>query len=230
MNHKDMLKFMKSRVDSATALAKLRGAPVPTLFVPEVGPYDKLIDTANGALRKVFGPFGVGKESNHDVSDAIPYLRAAGFKLLGNGHFSVAVGHPDLPGKCIKLSIRKEDSGAAFAAYCRANPQDVHLPSIEYIRNMSNCVAIVMPKYARYLHDYEHIDADYAEVYAAIHRKDAEWLRRKKIDTSSSAYASAAAIRKFFDGLAQFDLHAGNVMRDDKGTLIIIDPVSFKQQ
>lgn len=233
MNHKDMIKFQKSRIDSATALAKLRGIPVPTFdhAAPMwTGPYGKVIHDGNAAIRSVFGQSGMSRDSDRRPPDAATALRNAGFRLLGYGHFSIATSHPDLPGKCIKFSIRKEDSGAAFAAYCRANPKDIHLPRIEHIQNMSNCVAIVMPQYVPFRTDYEAMDGDYLDVFSVLTWKNEDWCKRKRVDTESTQYKSATAIRKFFDGLAQFDLHSSNVMRDDKGTLIIIDPVSFKQQ
>jgi hypothetical protein len=41
----------------------------------------------------------------------------AGFKMLGNGHFSAAYSHPLLPNRVIKVGFKKEDSGAAYTAF-----------------------------------------------------------------------------------------------------------------
>ena len=57
----------------------------------------------------------------------------AGFNLLGNGHFSAAFKHDLLPGRVIKVGFKKEDSGAAYVAFCRMHQGRVGIPNVYHV-------------------------------------------------------------------------------------------------
>lgn len=173
-----------------------------------------------------------------------------GYKFLGKGHFAAAFENTGLPGYVIKVGFKKNDSGAAYAAFCRENAGMVGLPVIHLVKRFSRAYMVAMDKY-RSLSDamcdaqgmngtYEEkvlnisfrvartIIDDGHEVYATLN-----WhLEGERVRYIDSKYIKDIAqtslrVRQFFYGLASFDMHRGNVMVDDKGRLIITDPVSW---
>lgn len=157
------------------------------------------------------------------------YTKEAGFKCLGNGHFSLAYSHPKMPGKVIKVGLKKEDSGAAYVAFCRMHQGRVGIPVIHDVQRHKGCYTVVM----------DHLkcaqDATRGEVLLADHYKAV----REAVETgcapdctNADAYLkelceTGEMINKFFKGIARFDMHRGNVMLDKAGNLIVTDPVSF---
>lgn len=136
-----------------------------------------------------------------------------GFERLGTGHFAVVFKHPKWPGIAFKCGLAKEDSGSAYAAWARANPGP-HVPRILFMARHSNMYFVVMPEYAGY---YKKEDGPMYAVQDVLYGEGSD---------GSPLQDTAAAIRKFFDGVADFDLHGGNVMWDGDN-LVITDPVSF---
>lgn len=163
----------------------------------------------------------------------------SGFKLLGSGYFSGAFSHKDLPGKVIKVGLKKEDSGAAYAAWCRANQHLEGVPKIHHISRHASCYIVVLDKLE---HLSQHVNTgEYGDYNGEVQDDDQQGL----IDAYSSAkmgiyghdnpheehsgvYKTCKAIAKFFSGIAAFDLHSQNIMVDPKTKkLVITDPVSF---
>lgn len=234
MNHKQMLEFKKSREQAKNAVIPFRGR-IPTIpdrvakYDPTLiaGPYSYLLAEANAVVAREF-PEGLPRHSSAEPAGLRNYFKEARFHVLGFGHFSIALTHPLLPGKCIKLSVRKEDSGAAFAAYCRANDGNPHLPKILHIQNMSHCVAIIMPEYKEFANDYYLPNQQYiAAQNSVLAIRTDDQCRKAGVDVDGALWKTGRAIRTYFKGLAEFDMHSGNVMWDGD-TLVITDPVSFK--
>src|SRR5699024_5939097 len=73
--------------------------------------------------------------------------REHGYKLLGLGHFAAAFEHEDLPGYAIKVGFKKDDSGAAYAAFCRENEGLPGLPVIHLVKRFSRAYMVAMDKY-----------------------------------------------------------------------------------
>lgn len=176
-----------------------------------------------------------------------------GYKLLGLGHFAAAFEHEDLPGYAIKVGFKKDDSGAAYAAFCRENEGMAGLPVIHLVKRFSMAYMVAMDKY-RSLADigggycldgetYEQrvLDVSWRVVNAVIDRyaQPSEalswWLDQDardefahvEIQYIKDLAQTARKIHTFFYGLASFDTHRGNVMVDNNGRLIITDPVSW---
>ncbi len=84
----------------------------------------------------------------------------AGFNLLGNGHFSAAFKHELLPGKVIKVGFKKEDSGAAYVAFCRMHQGRVGIPNVYHIARHAGCYTVVLDELepcnrrGNHLHDH----------------------------------------------------------------------------
>ncbi len=153
----------------------------------------------------------------------------AGFKMLGNGHFSAAYSHPLLPNRVIKVGFKKEDSGAAYTAFCRMYQGRAGIPNIYDVQRHAGCYTVVLDA----LNDCESYDNEVHDKYAGI--------ASDIIDYKSAAYdkrtgwdgefvETCKLIRKFFEGIASFDMHSGNIMFDDNDVPYITDPVSFSHK
>jgi hypothetical protein len=175
--------------------------------------------------------FGVNGKVKYDHAEyagcAIrKHMGDLGFSVLGNGHFSVAVKWDKYPGYVFKIGTKAEDSGAMYAAWARQNP-GVHVPTIFAIQRFSARLYIVlMPEYFEVSYDDWHrsegkFHAEERAVNAVLYQED-------EYDSSDFAQ-TLIAIKRFFDGVAQIDMHRGNVMQTEDGELVITDPVSFQK-
>lgn len=154
-----------------------------------------------------------------------------GFERLGNGHFSAAYKHELLPGKVIKVGFKKEDSGAAYVAFCRMHQGRAGIPTVHDVQRHAGCYTVVLDELQEYRDtEGEGLDEQFYAVHYAI---DAGYDVPKVLAMCpecaehTALIESAVEIRKFFSGIARFDIHSGNVMVDRTGNLVITDPVSF---
>lgn len=149
----------------------------------------------------------------------------AGFSLLGNGHFSAAFKHALLPGKVIKVGFKKEDSGAAYVAFCRMHQGRVGIPNVYHVARHAGCYTVVLdelePCQRRENDEHDHY-ADLA-YYFVEGEPDPEEHNEKDL----AFIETCQMIRKFFYGIASFDMHSGNIMFTKEGKPVITDPVSF---
>lgn len=158
-------------------------------------------------------------------------LQSEGFKRLGNGHFSAAYSHQMLPGKVIKVGFKKEDSGAAYVAFCRMHQGRAGIPVIHDVQRHASCYTVIMDRLdcAREATqcNLELVDA-YNLVCTAVECGNIDGWNEAELSESDKALAATGIeIYNFFHGIAQFDMHRGNVMLDKERNLIITDPVSF---
>lgn len=158
-------------------------------------------------------------------------LKDCGFERLGNGHFSAAYKHELLPGKVIKVGFKKEDSGAAYVAFCRMHQGRAGIPTVHDVQRHAGCYTVVLDE----LQEYGNTDVEglnkqfYAVQYAIDAGYDVPKVLAMYPDCTehTALIESAIEIHKFFSGIACFDIHSGNVMVDRTGNLVITDPVSF---
>lgn len=168
-----------------------------------------------------------------------------GFTFLGAGYFSAAFTHSSCIFAAIKVGFKREDSGAAYAAYCRANQGKAGIPVIRDIQRHEDCYTVVMDRYSELPDSYastapsvmfravrdviEHggdintafNTADLGNCSATLEEcSQRESYLRNLLET-------AKEIRAFFNGIADFDCHDGNVMLNGTGELFITDPISF---
>lgn len=152
--------------------------------------------------------------------------RDAGFYRLGNGHFSAAYGHKLLHGRVIKVGFKKEDSGAAYTAFCRMHQGKAGIPNIYDVQRHAGCYTVVLDS----LVECNRYDNDEHDKYADIARdviecKSTDYDEYEGFD--AEFVETCKEIRKFFEGIASFDMHSGNIMFDEFDTPYITDPVSF---
>lgn len=183
-------------------------------------------ETDEGQITAEQGNYGLEK---------MPYWRTlAGrlddleFERLGNGHFSAAYSHPLLPGKVIKVGFKKEDAGAAYAAFCRMHQGREGIPTVYDIQRHAGCYTVVLD-HLKELNDWaddepEHIQHHYFAARAVIERGADSY---DLYPISEEFIKTCESIREFFQGIASFDCHSGNMMKNSHGELVITDPVSF---
>lgn len=151
----------------------------------------------------------------------------AGFNLLGNGHFSAAFKHELLPGKVIKVGFRKEDSGAAYVAFCRMHQGRVGIPNVYHVSRHAGCYTVVLdeliPCHRRENHEHDRY-ADLAYYFVEVESDPADYA-----EADQHFIETCQMIRKFFYGIASFDMHSGNIMFTKDGKPVITDPVSFSK-
>jgi len=183
-------------------------------------------ETDNGKMTHSYG----GVQSQKYWQSLKEYAKGAGFEFLGAGHFSAAFKHEMLPGKVIKIGFKKEDSGAAYAAYCRANAGAVGLPTIHALARHKSCYSVVLDELISLERTMpDSVVGSYSIVHEVISYKTGytEVTQGVLTDYQHALAETARDIRKFFDGVASFDLHTGNVMMTQSGALVITDPVSY---
>lgn len=165
----------------------------------------------------------------------------AGFQRLGNGHFSAAYSHEMLPGKVIKVGFKKEDSGAAYVAFCRMHQGREGIPVIHDVQRHAGCYTVVMDHLEVCYSGYECINDRHEEFFAVLLAAvecSPETYQSSLSELTERGFVlrpeelellvTAGLIREFFHGIASFDMHKGNAMVDPKtGKLVITDPVSF---
>ena len=152
-------------------------------------------------------------------------MRDAGFKMLGNGHFSAAYSHEMLPGRVIKVGFKKEDSGAAYTAFCRMHQGRAGIPNVYHVARHAGCYTVVLDR----LHSCDDDNDDHV-AYADLASYFVESDCHDSSDFAPGDYEfieTCKMIREFFKGIASFDMHRGNIMFDDNDVPYITDPVSF---
>lgn len=150
------------------------------------------------------------------------------FTVLGAGHFAAAFRAPRLSGLVIKVGFKKEDSGAAYAAWCRGNADLQGVPAVFVIKAYPDCYMVCMPEY---------LPLPYDCWGYSLGKAVEDVLRGGDTTSAFAAYpilqplaGTALAIREWFTGLATFDVHADNIMLDKFLNIVITDPVSFTQE
>lgn len=151
----------------------------------------------------------------------------AGFNLLGNGHFSAAFKHELLPGRVIKVGFKKEDSGAAYVAFCRMHQGRVGIPNVYHVARHAGCYTVVLDE----LVPCERRENDEHDHYAdlAYYFVERGYAPEDQREDDQPFIQTCKEIRKFFHGIASFDMHSGNIMFTKDGKPVITDPVSFSK-
>ena len=167
--------------------------------------------------------------------DAVDLCTDTAFDYLGGGYFSIVVSHPELEGYAIKVGLKKEDSGATYAAFCRDRPNKFY-PKILHIESCADAYFVVMPKYMP-MEAYNSCD-DFGRMFNEWAEDDTFTDRSfqhlpSKQEVWDSVYGegcteAARAIVRFFRDIATIDMHNENVMFDPIGMHVVFtDPVSF---
>lgn len=184
-------------------------------------------ETQGGKLTQAAGNTALGRMDYWQT--LAERMRDVGFIKLGNGHFSAAYEHALLPGKVIKVGFKKEDSGAAYAAFCRMNQGREGIPTVYDIQRHTGCYTVVLD-YLTPLNDWCRGESDKIRHHFKAAREIIEedcFDAAEEYPISDGFIETCKDIRKFFLGIASFDCHIGNMMKDQMDRLIITDPVSF---
>lgn len=152
---------------------------------------------------------------------ALPYLdmfmNYEGWDRAGSGYFSAVYVKGGL---AIKVGLKTEDSGAVYAAWCRANQGRAGVPVIHAIDKFTKCYVVLMDRC------YPVKDFPHSMPQGAIDRMD-DILYDGQGPALTPLEDTLTDIRSFFLGIACFDISDGNVMLDRNLNMVITDPVSY---
>ncbi|GEM_PF-6508806 len=154
------------------------------------------------------------------MREATAFFEEQGWAFSGSGFFSAVYVKGGL---AMKVGFKKEDSGATYAAWCRANQGRPGVPVIHAIDKFPRCYLVVMDRcYPVQMASPldPRMEAEMQTIRDVIEVGD-EPL--PQFPTS----VTAAMIRCFFEGIAHFDVNRGNLMLSRDGDVIITDPVSY---
>lgn len=152
------------------------------------------------------------EEYYSDVRDAVyPVVRQLqdeGWVLLGNGQFSVALMHPELGDRVLKLSLNPDDSGPIWWDYCAKHQGEPFVP-VQYAHGEVLEVPFV-------LMDRLEVDTRRAEKYTRVdHPDDLACLPESYVDLVHAASC-----------LGGLDIHDENVMfHPVTGEAFLTDPI-----
>lgn len=194
--------------------------------------YERVVIPFRRVLDRESSTYGV----ENMVVDLAFIAERWGYSVLGSGHFSAVVAHVDHPEYAFKLGFRAEDSGAMYAAWCR-DTKLPHLPEIIHMHNYPEAYMVCMPKYGDSCSGDRDIGEmrDLSDVLSCMVHGATEfdgWVDPTawhKV-AGTPLHDTLLAIHKFFNGMAQFDLHRHNWMWDKNGRVVITDPVSFQRK
>tara|TARA_Y100001963_G_scaffold159450_1_gene263168 strand:- start:328 stop:954 length:627 start_codon:yes stop_codon:yes gene_type:complete len=158
-------------------------------------------------------------------------LTKCNMEFLGHGYFSAAFTHPEDKTKVVKIGFKIEDSGAAYAAFCRQNQGLYGIPTVYHLERLDKAYIVVLDKLVDYRHAHEDTEGEYDAIQAVIRNGNLGSDLYRKLSPNHPIYEAAFRIRHFFEGVARFDLHNENIMIKELETggqqLVITDPVSY---
>ena len=175
-------------------------------------------------------------------------VQSRGFNLIGQGNFSDFYTHKDFEGIGFKIGTKKEDSASAYIAWCRQNQHRAGVPKVYDIQRQekNGMYVVAMKLYDNYTKkwttgQYElwnHIHQlvtmlstpKYTElrIVARMARRNDQSFYEINKKFIFDYMRTMLEIRKFFIGIAQFDIHDGNYVLDENMLPVIIDPISFQ--
>ncbi len=139
-----------------------------------------------------------GNEQNRQACRSA--LAAAGFKVLGAGFYGFVVEGPAGSEFVVKVCIDSNDGYPMYAKWAKANPMPGIIPVWIAERITDTCFVAVLPR----LKDMEDCNQKY-QPYAVAARE---------------------AVFDALGGFANEDLHNGNWLQCEDGTIVISDPFS----
>lgn len=145
---------------------------------------------------------------------SIDKLRQAGIVVLGSGCFGSALLSP-CGGFVLKVCWQEFDGYPIYARWAKANPGP-HIPAIFYTAQIGKTFVAAMPLLAELSPDQED------EVLAQRQRG----LYDAPDDTDTELAKAIRRVRRELGDLCSLDMHTGNFLADQNGTIYITDPFS----
>ncbi|QOC57818.1 putative protein kinase [Erwinia phage pEp_SNUABM_12] len=209
---------------SFNILRQVRELPIAQLELRE----PMLVAALADIVKHYVQTYGLGTSyvgNNSWIDDLKETARHAGFEFLGSGYFSAAFSNDALPGRVVKVGFKKEDSGAAYAAFCKAHQGLKGIPNVYAVQRHSHCYTVVLD----HLKDFTIANetAEQRDQYRTICELVQHDGNVNEDEHEGALAETCNKIRTFFKGIASFDIHRGNVMVDKHGDLVITDPVSY---
>lgn len=158
----------------------------------------------------------------------IKVLKALGYQQIGRGAFSRALVHPDAPDVVVKVGTfrsryrhlsRHKDGFPLFARHIlKGHTSSKFYPKIYELREDGTNFLCIMKRYEK----LPGRRTSGTLTQTAIKLAGRHTYGQFKPDLRR--FGRALSPFRFFN----FDLHAGNVMQDHRGTPIIIDPITMR--
>jgi hypothetical protein len=153
-------------------------------------------------------------------------MERMGWQFCGSGYYSAAFFKAGLT---VKVGFKPEDSALLYSAWCRANKGRAGVPVIHAIKSDGAAYVVLMDRLEAIAGELTEGDstfdpqmwAEYESVRETINLGVDGWGKHMEL------CQTALAIREFFEGVANFDIHESNMMLDRDGNIIITDPVCF---
>lgn len=110
-------------------------------------------------------------------------------------------------------------------AFCRMHQGRVGIPNVYHVARHAGCYTVVLDE----LEPCQRRENDEHDYYAdlAYYFVEGESDPEDYAEADQSFIETCQMIRKFFYGIASFDMHSGNIMFTKDGKPVITDPVSF---
>jgi len=166
-------------------------------------------------------------------------LKGAGFSYLGNGAFSMVYSQPDYPGVAFKFSLKSADAYGSYAMWVRDKQNfgnaPACFPTVHDIRQVGPLRFYALERYVLFDDAPHELQVAWRTLYAWF--VDCDWCRSMEdiqefseflpTGVPEELHQAVVDIATYFYGVADLDLHTGNVMYDpNRGQLVITDPVS----
>lgn len=139
--------------------------------------------------------------------------------LLGAGHFSVVIEHPDDADLVIKIAVTAEKDSCVDMLdmiWEGTVPEQAWMPEVLHREDVAGVPVYVMPKYQS--------SQEYSDIVFGIDT----WGLPNKAVTATDEYLQCRDFLKEYMPNASFDLHTDNIMFCYKTSQIkFTDPVSF---
>lgn len=145
---------------------------------------------------------------------SIDKLRQAGIVVLGSGCFGSALLSP-CGGFVLKVCWQEFDGYPIYARWAKANPGP-HIPAIFYTAQIGKTFVAAMPLLAELNPEQEE------EVLAQRQRG----LYNAPDDDDTELAKAIRRVRRELGDLCSLDMHTGNFLADQNGTIYITDPFS----
>lgn len=156
------------------------------------------------------------------IADLTLKLGQDGWQYAGAGFFSVVFVKD---GFALKIGVKMDDTGAMYAAWCRANQDLPGVPRIYGITKFTGCYLVLMKRYQPVTSKMLTMRGPTTHIAHAF-EEAGQAIRGRRTDSDDGITGTARKIGEFFKGVADIDLHGENVMLD--GTqLVLTDPLSF---
>ena len=172
-------------------------------------------------------PVDLGRhvEAQDIMDDLTVAFEEEGWELSGSGYFSAVFVKE---GMALKVGFKPTDTGAMYAAWCRANQGKPGVPTVYALSKFEGCYVVLTRAYRSVETDLEY-GGDRSKHYLEFNaiRQSIKFGHKRILEAPFATADTALEIHEFFNGIVEWDMHEGNVMVDSDDRMVITDPMSY---